>query len=140
MNKFNLFLLISIGAVVGTASIFGSIMIPALAQGNTTEEVETGPPLILKDNMSMPTNNTTEEVETGPPLILNTDNMSMPTNNMSNMTTATDNTSVAGVPQNEEQTTDNGEQTTDNGEQTTDNGEQTTDNGEQTTDNGERQL
>ena len=70
MNKFNLFLLISIGAVVGTASIFGSIMIPALAQGNTTEEVETGPPLILKDNMSMSTNNTTEEVETGPPLIL----------------------------------------------------------------------
>ena len=48
MNKFNLFLLISIGAVVGTASIFGSIMIPALAQGNTTEEVETGPPLILQ--------------------------------------------------------------------------------------------
>ena len=70
MNKFNLFLLISIGALVGTASIFGSIMIPALAQGNTTEEVETGPPLILKDNMSMSTNNTTEEVETGPPLIL----------------------------------------------------------------------
>ena len=125
MNKFNLFLLISIGAVVGTASIFGSIMIPALAQGNTTEEVETGPPLILQppDNMSMSTNNTTEEVETGPPLILQPpDNMSMPINNMSNMTTATDNTSVAGVPQNEEQTTDNGEQTTDNGEQTTDNG------------------
>ena len=120
MNKFNLFLLIGIGAVVGTASIFGSIVILALAQGNTTEEVETGPPLILKDNMSMPTNNTTEvetgpplilkdnmsmptnnttEVETGPPLILQPPgNMSMPTNNMSNMTTATDNTSVAGVP------------------------------------------
>ncbi|MGA8844472.1 MAG: hypothetical protein WB511_12880 [Nitrososphaeraceae archaeon] len=134
MNKFNLFLLIGIGAVVGTASIFGSIVIPALAQGNTTEEVETGPPLILKDNMSMPTNNTTE-VETGPPLILQPPgNMSMPTNNMSNMTTATDNTSVAGVPQNEEQTTDNGEQTTDNGD---DNGEQTTDNGDDNSDNGE---
>ena len=47
MNKFNLFLIMSIGAVFATASIFGSTMTTAFAQGNDTGEVQVGPPLVF---------------------------------------------------------------------------------------------
>ena len=44
MNKFYLFLIMSIGAVFVTASIFGSTVTSALAQGNETGEVQVGEP------------------------------------------------------------------------------------------------
>ena len=47
MNKFNLFLIMSIGAVFATASVFGSTMTTAFAQGNDTGEVQVGPPLVF---------------------------------------------------------------------------------------------
>src|SRR6188472_4474033 len=47
MNKLNLFLIMSIGAVFATASIFGSTMTTAFAQGNDTGEVQVGPPLVF---------------------------------------------------------------------------------------------
>jgi hypothetical protein len=47
MNKLNLFLIMSIGAVFATASIFGSTMTTAFAQGNDTGEVQVGSPLIF---------------------------------------------------------------------------------------------
>ena len=55
MNKFYLFLIMSIGAVFVTASIFGSTVTSALAQGNETGEVQVGEPLFLQptDNMTM---------------------------------------------------------------------------------------
>ena len=55
MNKFYLFLIMSIGAVFVTASMFGSTVTSALAQGNETGEVQVGEPLFLQptDNMTM---------------------------------------------------------------------------------------
>ena len=47
MNKFNLFLIMSIGAVFAAASIFRSTMTTAFAQGNDTGEVEVGSPLVF---------------------------------------------------------------------------------------------
>ena len=60
MNKSCLFLIMSIGAVFVTASMFGStitsaLATSALAQGNETGEVQVGEPLFLQptDNMTM---------------------------------------------------------------------------------------
>ena len=55
MNKFYLFLIMSIGAVFVTAFMFGSTVTSALAQGNETGEVQVGEPLFLQptDNMTM---------------------------------------------------------------------------------------
>ena len=72
MNKFYLFLIMSIGAVFVTASIFGSTVTSALAQGN-----ETG------------------QVQVGTPLLFTAENMTLPMNNMSNVTTAAGDSSVA---------------------------------------------
>ena len=58
MNKFNLFLIMSIGAVFATASIFGSTMTTAFAQGNDTGEVQVGSPLVFTaENATMAANN-----------------------------------------------------------------------------------
>ena len=68
MNKSNLFLIMGMAIVFATGSIFGSIMTPALAQGNDTGDVEVG-------------------LAAAPPANVN---MSMTMNNMSNATTATE--------------------------------------------------
>jgi hypothetical protein len=60
MNKFNLFLIMSIGAVFATASIFGSTMTTAFAQGNDTGEVQVGSPLVFTaENATLAGNNAT---------------------------------------------------------------------------------
>ena len=114
MNKFNLFLIMSIGAVFAAASIFGSTMTTAFAQGNDTGEVQVGPPLVFTaENATL-------------------------AGNATNATTAAAGDSVVGqtpqVDATQNQATSDGE--TSDGE-TSDNGNEGSDNGNEGSDGGE---
>ncbi len=78
MNKSNLLFIMGMAIVIATGSIVGSMMTPALAQGNDTGEVEVG-------------------LAAAPPANVN---MTMTMNNMSNTTSTTDGALVLNeVPQ-----------------------------------------
>ncbi len=119
MNKFYLFLIMSIGAVFGTAFIFGSTVTSALAQGN-----ETG------------------QVEVGTPLLFTAENTTLPMNNMSNVTTAGGDSSVASetptaaVPQGGSSSNDDGSSSNDDGSSSNDDGSSSNDDGSSSNDDG----
>jgi hypothetical protein len=104
MNKFNLFLIMSISALFVTASIFGSTVTPALAQGNDTGEVEVGQPLVSSaENATMPANNMTNATTPVGDSANNMTNATTPVgdsaNNMTNATTPVGDSVVSGPSQ-----------------------------------------
>ena len=110
MNKFNLFLIMSIGAVFAAASIFGSTMTTAFAQGNDTGEVQVGSPLVFT-----------------------AENATLAGNNATNATTAA--AGDSGVSQTPQVDAPQGQTTADGGDQTSDG--ETSDGGDEGSDGGD---
>ena len=118
MNKFNLFLIMSIGAVFVTASIFGLTVTSALAQGNGTGEVEAGPPLVFT-----------------------AENATIPANNMTNSTTPVGDSVVGGPPQVDapqgQETSGSGDETSGSGDETSGSGDETSGSGDEGSEGGD---
>jgi hypothetical protein len=131
MNKFNLFLIMSIGAVFATASIFGSTMTTVFAQGNDTGEVQVGSPLVFTaENATLAGNatNATTAAAAGDSVVSQTPQVDAP----QGQTTAD-----GGDQTSDGETSDNGNEGSDNGNEGSDNGNEGSDNGNEGSDNGE---
>ncbi|ALI35875.1 hypothetical protein NMY3_01672 [Candidatus Nitrosocosmicus oleophilus] len=141
MNKLNLFLIMSIGAVFATASIFGSTMTTAFAQGNDTGEVQVGPPLVFTaENATLAgnaTNATTaaagDSVVGQTPQVDATQNQATSDGETSDGETSDGETSDGETSDGE--TSDNGNDGSDNGNDGSDNGNDGSDNGNDGSDN-----
>ena len=139
MNKFNLFLIMSISALFVTASIFGSTVTPVLAQGNDTGEVEVGQPLVSSaENATMPANNMTNA----------TTPVGDSANNMTNATTPVSDSVVSGPsqvepPQNletsvsENETSGNGDEGSEGGDEGSEGGDEGSEDGDEGSEDGD---
>jgi hypothetical protein len=125
MNKFNLFLIMSISALFVTASIFGSTVTPVLAQGNDTGEVEVGQPLVSS-----------------------AENATISANNMTNATTPVSDSVVSGPsqvepPQNletsvsENETSGSGDETSGSGDEPSGSGDEGSEGGDEGSEGGD---
>ena len=146
MNKFNLFLIMSIGAVFAAASIFGSTMTTAFAQGNDTGEVQVGSPLVFTaENATLAGNNATNATTAaaGDSVVSQTPQVDAP----QGQTTADggDQTSDGETSDGETsdgetsdgETSDGGDEGSDGGDEGSDGGDEGSDGGDEGSDGGD---
>ena len=132
MNKFNLFLIMSIGAVFATASIFGSTMTTAFAQGNDTGEVQVGPPLVFTaENATLAGNATNATTAAAGDSVVGQTPQVDATQNQA--------TSDGEDQTSDGETSDNGNEGSDGGDEGSDGGDEGSDGGDEGSDNGEEE-
>ena len=143
MNKFNLFLIMSIGAVFAAASVFGSTMTTAFAQGNDTGEVQVGSPLVFTaENATLAGNNATNATTAaaaaaGDSVVGQTPQVDATQNQATS--DGGDQTSDGETSDNGNEGSDGGDEGSDGGDEGSDGGDEGSDGGDEGSDNGEEE-